>query len=384
MLPRIQGHDEVRATLARAVGKGEIPGSLLMHGPVGVGRQRMGLWLAQTILCETPDPLTGACGECVHCRMVDRLEHPDLHWFFPLPRPKGVSGPEKLADALEEARASELAARRSEPWRAMTPAGEPVGIFMAQVQTIRQLANARPALGRSRIFIIADAEHLVPQESSQEAANALLKLLEEPPPATTFILTAGGPNTLLPTIHSRLLPIRLRPLPEETIVEILTTQRGVGHDEALTAARLAEGSIGRALGFLADGGRPGPLEELRQQARELLEAVAASTPVQRLAAAHAIQPTGARGGFIELLDALSTWVRDLAAVANGAEEKLSNRDAVALLKKIQGRLPASDTAAHRALAAIEEAKDLAQGNVNPQLTMAWLLGSMNQILGGKI
>jgi len=382
MLPEIRGHDDIRATLARAVSAGEIPGSLLIHGPVGVGRQRLGLWLAQTILCQAPDPVRGACNTCAPCRMVNRLEHPDLHWFFPLPRPKGASGPDKLADALEEARAAELAARRADPWRASVPS-DSVGIYLAQVQTIRRLAQPRPALGKAKIFLIADAEHLVPQESSQEAANALLKLLEEPPPATTFILTACGPNTLLPTIRSRLLPIRLRPLPEDDIVHILTTQRGTDLPTAQTAARLAEGSIGRALGFLPVDGEPGPLEQLRQQARELLEAIAAPTTPPRLAAAHAVQPTGARGVFTEVLDALSTWLRDLAATANGAEDRVANRDALELLRRLHQRLPAAAHASHRALLALEEAQTMAQGNVNPQLTMAWLLETLHRILSGK-
>lgn len=382
MLPELYGRDDIRATLARAACLGEIPGSLLIHGPPGVGRQRLGLWLAQTLLCQEPDPVRGACDHCAPCRLATRLEHPDLHWFFPLPRPKGVTGPERLADALEEARAAELATRRAEPWRNTAP-GEPVGIFLAQVQTIRRLAQPRPALGKGKIFLIADAEHLVPQESSQEAANALLKVLEEPPPATTFILTSNGPNSLLPTIHSRLLPIRLRQLPEDDIIHILTSQRGVDRQAAETAARLAQGSIGRALGFLPSGGEPGPLEQQRQQARELLGAIAAESATHRLAAAHATPPTGARGAFTEILDALSAWLRDLAAIANGAEDHVANRDAVNFLRKVDQRLPASAEASHRALLTIEEAQTLAQGNVNPQLTLAWLLNTLHRILSGK-
>lgn len=382
MLPEISARDEVRATLARAATSGELPGSLLIHGSQGVGRQRLGLWLAQTILCDGPDPVRGGCDRCPPCRLVHRLEHPDLHWFFPLPRPKGVSGPERLSDALEEARAAELEARRAEPWRS-TATGEMVGIYLAQVQTIRQLAQPRPALGRAKVFIIADAEHLVPQESSQEAANALLKVLEEPPSNTFFILTANGPNSLLPTIHSRLLPIRLQPLAQDEIVEILIEQRGVDPGTAETAARLAQGSIGRALGFLPLAGGPGPLEVEREAAKKLLGAIAASSAVHRLAAAHATPPTGARGAFTERLDALSAWIRDLAALANGAEGEIANLDAIDDLRKVHDRLPASAAATHRAILAIEEAQTLAQGNVNPQLTMAWLLERIHQILSGR-
>lgn len=379
MLPPIKGRHDLRATLAQSICDGELPGSLLLHGPPGVGRQRLGLWLAQTLLCLEPDRQNGGCGECTPCRLALRLEHPDLHWFFPLPRPKGVSGPERLADALEDARALELAARRSNPWYSTAP-GEPLGIFLAQVQTIRRLAQPRPAMGRRKVFLIADAEHLVPQESSPEAANALLKLLEEPPSDATFILTAAGPNTLLPTIHSRLLPIRLQPLPEDEVAGILSEGRGVDPETARTTARLAQGSIGRALGFLPSAGQPGPLEQQRQQARRLLAAVGTGSAQQRLGAAHALSPTGARGTFTEILSALSIWLRDLAATANGAEELVTNRDALPFLRELHQRLPAATTATPDALLAIEEAHDLAQGNVNPQLIMAWLLKTLRQTL----
>jgi len=49
----------------------------------------------------------------------------------------------------------------------------------------------RAVEGGRRVFILGDAERLVPQESSQEAANALLKVLEEPPPGTVFALVSA-------------------------------------------------------------------------------------------------------------------------------------------------------------------------------------------------
>ncbi|MEI7819204.1 MAG: hypothetical protein WCI47_03745, partial [bacterium] len=41
------------------------------------------------------------------------------------------------------------------------------------------------------------------QTMNQEAANALLKLIEEPPPGVHFLLGAPSPASLLPTIRSR-------------------------------------------------------------------------------------------------------------------------------------------------------------------------------------
>src|SRR5690606_1733571 len=306
------------------------------HGPAGIGKQRLGLWLGQFLLCEAPageEP----CGACQHCRFALRLEHPDLQWFFPLPRPRGASGPEKLAAALEEARRKELA-QRAESGTWVAAPGEPVGLFLAQIRTISRMAATRPALGRRKVFLIGQAEHLVTQDASPEAANALLKLLEEPPPDATLVLTAADPDELLPTIRSRLLPVALRPLPDADVAAFLTDALGTPTRDASRIAALAQGAIGRALGFLPQDGAPGPLEAIRLRARALLEAAAAPGPLPRYAAAHAASPAGARGGFSDVLEALAGWLRDLASLAAGAEDHLINPDARDFLAALARRV----------------------------------------------
>jgi DNA polymerase III subunit delta' len=379
-LAPLVGHEEPRRALSRAALAGELPGSLLVHGPPGVGKQRLALWLAQLLTCAAP-AAGEPCGGCTACRLALRLEHPDLHWFFPLPRPKGASGPERLAAALEQARAAELAARRAQPLRAVA-SGEALGIYLAQVQQLRRLAAARPAMGSRRIFIVGDAELLVPQESSPEAANALLKVLEEPPPEATFILTASDPEALLPTLRSRVLPVRLSPLLEPVVAAVLEERAGVPTDAARLAARLGAGSIGRALAFLPDGKEPGALEAVRARARGWLQAAAAAPAAPRHAAAHAAGATGARGIFADVLDAFVLWLRDLGAAAAGAEEQIVNVDALPLLRRLAADLPAGARGVPAALQHAEEARAMVRTNVNPSLALGWLLRAVHRDLRG--
>ncbi len=379
-LPPVQGHEAVRARLAATAARDEVPASMLLHGPAGIGRQRVGLWFAQLLVCDHPSD-GEPCNECRSCKLALALQHPDIHWFFPLPRPKVHGNPDRLEEAFEEARAGELENRRSRPLRASLP-DQSVALYLAQVRTIRRLAAATPAMGNRKIFLIGDAEMLVPQESSEEAANAVLKVLEEPPADTTFLLTTSDPEMLLPTIRSRLVPLRLRPLALDLVAGFLVDYADASDEAARLAARLAQGSIGRALAFLPQDGKPGPLDALRAEARDLLATVATNDATARLAAAHAQSPTGARGHYSDLLEALTVWIRDLAAVANGAGDSIVNVDAARELASMAAALPAAAAAAPGAIRLVDEARSLARININPQLAMAHLLKELRRSLRG--
>lgn len=376
LLP-VEGHSDTRALLAASAAAGRLPSSLLFHGPPGVGKQRLALWLGQLLLCSSPAG-DGPCGECQACRMSLRLEHPDLHWFFPLPRPKGAAG-DRLGDALEDARAAELAARRAEPLRA-TSADGLAGIYLAHVHILLRSASSRPAMGRRKVFVIGDAEALVPQESSPEAANALLKLLEEPPADTTIILTAADPAVLLPTIRSRLLPVRVRPLPAADVERFLRTAANATPAHAQRAARLAQGSIGRAVGFLPNKRDAGPLEETRAAARAVLEASLEASAAPRMAAALAESPAGARGAFSDTLEDLTLWLRDLAAAATGADDVLINTDSADWLHSMAARHPHAAAGVPAAIREVEATLQLTQLNINPQLALAGLLRTLHRSL----
>jgi DNA polymerase III subunit delta' len=375
------GHTAARAALGRAVAAGNLPQSILLHGPAGIGKERFGLWLAQLLVCEAPAEGAEPCGRCHPCRLAERLQHPDIHWFFPLPRPEAGS-PEKLREKLQELRAAELETRRANPLR--LPSFErPPAHFLAAIQTLQRLAGSRPAMGARKVFVVGDAELMVPQESSPEAANAFLKLLEEPPADTTLILTTERPGALLPTILSRVLPVRLGLLGEAELVEFLTRSGAAPEPEARRVASIARGSIGRALRLLPGAEGTGTLEKCRQQARELLEAALSSNPVPRLAAAHAAPPAGARGPFLAVLDALGEWLRDLSALAADASEQVLNRDGADFLARCISSAGVHPLGAARGLRRLDEARARAEGNVNPQLILADLLrGLQGDLRGG--
>ncbi len=103
----LYGHASLRKRLARSAASGRLPSSLLLHGPAGIGKQRLALWLAQLLLCAGEDP---PCGRCQHCRYMAELQHPDLHWLFPRPRLKDSDpDPDDVRDDYREAVAERVA-----------------------------------------------------------------------------------------------------------------------------------------------------------------------------------------------------------------------------------------------------------------------------------
>jgi DNA polymerase III subunit delta' len=307
--------------------------------------------------------------------MAMSLEHPDVHWYFPLARPKGVSG-DRLVDALEDARREELADIRGHSLRA-SHHDEVRGLYLGAVKNIRSQAHKRPVMARGQVFIIGEAELLVPQESSPEAANALLKLLEEPPGSARFLLTSSEPGRLLPTIQSRTVPLHLTSLSTEEVTAFLEREADVKPDLASWAAKLGQGAPGRALGFLPDGDEPGPLETLRRRALDVVKAAASPRASAGYALALSFPPAGARS-LTDLFSFVEEWLRDLAAVATDASAL--NPDAVELLEPCLERegLAALDVA--RAFDSVERARQLALANVNPQLVVSGLVRDLRAAL----
>ncbi len=343
----VYGHDELRERLTTALVAGTLPPAMLLVGPQGVGKQRLGLWIAAGILCEKGP---GApCGACQSCRMTLSLGHPDVHWFFPIARPKGDET--KQVEEAEDLLTAAIAQRRETPLYAR-PDGM-AGLFLPLVRVLHRRAQMRPAMGRAKVFLVADAERLVPQLSSQEAANAMLKVLEEPPPDTYFVLTTAEPAALLPTIRSRLVQLRVGRLKPPQIAAFLSEVAGLGAADARRRAELAGGSIGTALALA------GGADEERAAADRLL-AAARRGPAARHAYAFAVKGFGGRGDFTALLDAAAERLRDeLARRLHGTGEPEA------------GEAPATRLAAQ--LREIEGARRLAQGNVNPQLIVSDLL-----------
>ena len=354
------GHQSLRTRLAASFHAGRLPASILLAGRRGVGKQRLALWLGQLLICEraATERLGEPCGACQSCRYAVRGQHPDLHWFFPLSRPKdGYGSSDDVKAHLAEATTERLASDGL--W---APSLGTEGLHKDVVKALVERSSLRPAMATVTVFVVGDAERMVTQEGGDAGANAFLKLLEEPSRSTTLILTSSEPGALLPTIRSRVVTVRVPPVARADVEAFLAdptvARRFAGinmHDAAIRSG----GAIG---GLFANESMTSALAS----AKQLLEAaIGPSTPsgtAERIMASARQKVAGARGAFTDTLDALivllHTRVRQLVASGHEADAR---RAAIAVID-------------------VEHAKLRAHGNVSPQLLSDALLVAMHRAM----
>ncbi len=326
----IVGHERSLAALQRAAAEDRLPPSLLFHGPDGVGKRRVAFALAGALNC-TESPGRG-CGECpACCRILKGYEETKLRGA------DARRAPGHHADVLY------YPPRRRQ-------------IALEQIQDLCREAGFRPFEGRRRFFLIDPADRM-----SREAANALLKTLEEPPSSACLILLTASPGALPATIRSRCQTHRFAPLGPQELTDLLVSR---DHAPATAArlARLADGSVGRALGIdLAAH------DLLRDRLLRLLEAGLSADG--RLAALGLAASEAER--FDELARSLGSLLRDLALLAAAADPGALMH--AALAARLAPPAPRSGPPAPRALDRIEEATRRVRGNVNARLAGEALL-----------
>jgi DNA polymerase-3 subunit delta' len=156
---------------------------------------------------------------------------------------------------------------------------EPEGqtILVDEVRRMRRDLHMRPFEAQRRVYLLLDC-HLLRDES----ANALLKSLEEPPSYVVFVLVTDRPRRLLPTIRSRVAPVRFHRFATAEL------ERLTGDPLATRAAR---GDLSRAEQLAADTESAGRRSRYLELARDST-AGAAFDPAA--AAAEVLACAGAR------------------------------------------------------------------------------------------
>lgn len=240
--------------------KGRLGGAYVFVGPEGVGKSRLAREFAKLLVCEAatgPEP----CDSCPSCARVSTGQHPDVL----------IVSPEN-------------------------------GVI--KIDTVRQVCRRlgyKSFEARRKVLIIEDAHCL-----NEESSNALLKNLEEPAPGTVVLLTVLSLRLILPTIVSRCQRVVFSGIHESDIAQILGDHHGADPITAKCLARMARGSLGRAIGlqkrgfFESKNKFLGYFFDRELQGREFYRFLSKSA--------------GAESSDQDFIDMLLAWYRDLLLV----------------------------------------------------------------------
>ena len=198
----IPGQERVKNQLRQSVATGSIAHAQLWTGPAGTYKLAMALAYVQYLNCPHRDA-QDSCGDCPTCKQFGKMEHPDLHFAFPLIDPKAVCD-----DYYQEFKSMVLSNPNPElaDWTNALSAGnkQPLIYDKESSEIIRKL-SIKPFGEGYKAMIIWQVDKIAPI-----ASNKLLKILEEPPARTIFILITEHPELLLPTITSRTQEVAFR------------------------------------------------------------------------------------------------------------------------------------------------------------------------------
>lgn len=248
-MPHTIAQHDIVAHLQKQWAEGRVPHALLLAGPEGSGKMALALDFARLLLCQNPQKgeMAEPCGTCHGCAMTRTLAHPDLHFAYPIIRPKSMSASGRLVcdvwlkewrDMLLQSPYFDLAAWED---RMGIENQQPL-IYSEESDELLRKVSLVSSQGGYKVVII-----WLPELMHTTCSNKILKLLEEPPQQTLFILCSNEPQRLLPTILSRTQRIEVKGLSEQDIAAALVQQRGLAPEDAAHTAHLAAGSYTRAL-----------------------------------------------------------------------------------------------------------------------------------------
>ena len=198
----IIGHDMIKEHFKKAIEAQKVSHAYILAGEAGMGRKSLANSFALTLLCEQGK--AEPCMKCHACKQVLTGNHPDLVYVtHEKPNTIGVDDIRKQ---------------------------------------INDTIMIRPYSSYYKIYIVDEAEKMTAQ-----AQNALLKTIEEPPSYAVIILLTTNPEAFLPTIISRCVQLKLKPLQDFVVKQYLVESIGVPEANADVYAAFARGNLGKAI-----------------------------------------------------------------------------------------------------------------------------------------
>lgn len=358
MWNNIIGQERVIEKLKSAFKSGKVSHAYLFHGTGGTGKDAAAIEFAKLLNCRNIQNGDEACNKCENCKKISSLRSEYLQLICALPAAKtdeSDSSPvEKLAGADFDLYVEQLELKSENPYNHISlPNANNI-----RINSIRDLVSkiylSSPA-GTTKVFLVSEADKM-----RQEAANALLKVLEEPPKNSVIILTTSRLNSLPQTIIGRCQNIHFEPLTEQQIQSKLSETTDYSPKQIEISSKLSFGSYTRAVELLEMG-----IEDIRNSAIQYLVALLKDDYAEMVLISRTITAKNDKNKTRYFLFFLNIWFRDLLHTRFGQQSKIANVDMTERLGKLNENYP--DVDIYNIIMTLEEAEKLIGQNV--QLTL---------------
>lgn len=317
----VVGHNDIIQYMKTAVEQQKVSHAYILNGERGAGKKMLARLFAMTLQCESGG--SEPCGECRACKQADSDNHPDI----------------------------------------ITLTHEKPGTI--SVDDIRQQINGdimiKPYSGPYKIYIIPGADMMTVQ-----AQNALLKTIEEPPEYAVIFLLTENEFSLLETIRSRCVVLKLRNIKNTLVKKYLMEQYKVPDYQAEVCAAFAQGNVGKAINLATSE----HFNEIKEEAVQLLKYIDDMELHEIVAAIKEIGKYKLE--ITDYLDIITVWYRDILIYkATKDIDQVVFSDQLKFIKEKAAK--SSYEGIELILQSIERAKARIKANVNFDLLMELLL-----------
>lgn len=325
-LKEILGHEPIKEHFFNAVLTGNISHAYILSGEAGIGKKSLANAFALALLCEKgqADP----CRQCHACKQVMSGNHPDLIY---------VTHEKPASIGVDDVR-----------------------------RQINDTIQVKPYSSAHKIYIVDEAEKMTVQ-----AQNALLKTIEEPPAYAVILLLTTNAEAFLPTILSRCVQLKLKPLKDGEVKDYLVSRMGVELSQAEIYTAFARGNLGKAI-HLADSE---DFRHLYGELLDLLKNLKKSDISELLERIRKMKED--KLDIHQCLDFMQMWYRDVLMYKTTKDinllifkDEFSTVNAMSTVSGYEGL--------ERILTAIDKARIRLDANVNMELVMELLLLTMKE------
>lgn len=260
------GNEKIKEQLTFLQSSNRLPHAIIIEGDEGLGKRTLAREIVLNLFCRAEDK---PCRECPQCKKVLQGIHPDIYEY--------------------------------------SATGGARSFHVDVVRDVKENVYMQPNEAEYKAYILGNCQGM-----SENAQNAILKVLEEPPKYALFILTTTTKSALLETVLSRAVVITLEGVNEGLATQyIMEKNPQLDEAEVRQAVSVWGGNIGKATESLGDS----RLAKISAIATDVCNALVKTNEYELLKVCSVFERD--RETLVSTLNLLKTIFRDAMLLGTG-------------------------------------------------------------------